>query len=126
MNENKVIIYTANDGKTKIDVKLEEETLWLTQAQMCELYQTSKSNVSEHIKHIFEEGELAKEATVRKFRIVQLEGSRCVEREVEHYNPDMIIALGFTLFFTTYPTILQEKTKDNKRHLLISSPFAWS
>ena len=68
MPENKVIIYTANDGKTKIDVKLEEETLWLTQAQMCELYQTSKSNVSEHIKHIFEEGELAKEATVRKFR----------------------------------------------------------
>ena len=65
MPENKVIIYTANDGKTKIDVKLEEETLWLTQAQMCDLYQTSKSNVSEHIKHIFEEGELAKEATVR-------------------------------------------------------------
>ena len=58
MKENKVIIYTTNDGKTKIDVKLEEETLWLTQAQMCELYQTSKSNVSEHIKHIFEEGEI--------------------------------------------------------------------
>ena len=56
MIENKVIIYTDNDGKTKIDVKLEEETLWLTQTQMCELYQTSKSNVSEHIKHIFEEG----------------------------------------------------------------------
>ena len=71
MPENKVIIYTANDGKTKIDVKLEEETLWLTQAQMCDLYQTSKSNVSEHIKHIFEEGELAKETTVRKFRTVQ-------------------------------------------------------
>ena len=83
MPENKVIIYTANDGKTKIDVKLEEETLWLTQAQMCELYQTSKSNVSEHIKHIFEEGELAKEATVRNFRTVQTEGSRNVEREVE-------------------------------------------
>ena len=95
MDENKVIIYTANDGKTKIDVKLEEETLWLTQAQMCELYQTSKSNVSEHIKHIYEDGELMKEATVRKFRTVQLEGSRSVEREVEHYNLDMIIALGY-------------------------------
>ena len=70
MKENKVIIYTTNDGKTKIDVKLEEETLWLTQAQMCELYQTSKSNVSEHIKHIFEEGERDKKATVRKFRMV--------------------------------------------------------
>ena len=68
MNENKIIIYTANDGKTKIDVKLEEETLWLTQAQMCELYQTSKSNVSEHIKHIFEDGELNEDSVVRKFR----------------------------------------------------------
>ena len=97
MKENKVIIYTTNDGKTKIDVKLEEETLWLTQAQMCELYQTSKSNVSEHIKHIFEEGELTKEATVRKLRIVQMEGSRNVEREVEHYNLDMIIALGYRI-----------------------------
>lgn len=95
MAENKVIIYTANDGTTKIDVKLEEDTLWLTQAQMCELYQTSKSNVNEHIKHIFEEGELIKEATVRKFRTVQQEGSRSVEREVEHYNLDMIIALGY-------------------------------
>ena len=83
--------------KQSIDVKLEEETLWLTQAQMCELYQTSKSNVSEHIKHIFEEEELTKEATVRKFRIVQMEGSRNVEREVEHYNLDMIIALGYRI-----------------------------
>ena len=97
MKDNKVIIYTTNDCKTKIDVKLEEETLWLTQAQMCELYQTSKSNVSEHIKHIFEEKELTKEATVRKFRTVQMEGSRTVEREVEHYNLDMIIALGYRI-----------------------------
>lgn len=58
MEENKMIIYTSIDGQTRIDVRLEDETLWLTQAQMCELYQTSKSNVSEHIKHIFEEGEL--------------------------------------------------------------------
>ena len=92
MPENKVIIYTANDGKTKIDVKLEEETLWLTQAQMCELYQTSKSNVSEHIKHIYEEGELAKEATVRKFRTTAVDGK---EYMVSHYNLDMIIALGY-------------------------------
>ena len=95
MPENKVIIYTANDGKTKIDVKLEEETLWLTQAQMCELYQTSKSNVSEHIKHIFEDGELFREATVRKFRTVQIEGEREVTRTVAHYNLDMIISLGY-------------------------------
>ena len=92
MKENKVIIYTANDGKTKIDVKLEEETLWLTQAQMCELYQTSKSNVSEHIKHIFEEGELNEESVVRKFRTTAADGK---EYLVSHYNLDMIIALGY-------------------------------
>ena len=90
--ENKVIIYTANDGKTKIDVKLEEETLWLTQAQMCALYQSSKSNVSEHIKHIFEEGELNEESVVRKFRTTAADGK---EYLVSHYNLDMIIALGY-------------------------------
>ena len=92
MEENKVIIYTANDGKTKIDVKLEEETLWLTQAQMCELYQTSKSNVSEHIKHIFEDGELNEDSVVRKFRTTATDGK---EYLVSHYNLDMIIALGY-------------------------------
>ena len=94
MIENKVIIYTTNDGKTKIDVKLEEETLWLTQAQMCELYQTSKSNVSEHIKHIYEEGELDKNSVVRKFRTTAADGK---EYEVSHYNLDMIIALGYRI-----------------------------
>lgn len=92
MKENKVIIYTANDGSTKIDVKLEEETLWLTQAQMCELYQTSKSNVSEHIKHIFEDGELCEESVVRKFRTTAADGKEYI---VSHYNLDMIIALGY-------------------------------
>ena len=71
MEENKIIIYTSIDGQTKIDVKLEDETLWLTQAQICELYQTSKSNVSEHIKHIFEERELDKDSVVRKIRTTE-------------------------------------------------------
>ncbi len=74
MDENKVIIYTTSDGQTKIDVKLEDETLWLTQAQMCELYQTSKSNISEHIKHIFEEGELQEDSVVRRFRTTATDG----------------------------------------------------
>ena len=69
-----MIIYISIDGQTKIDVRLEDETLWLTQAQMCELYQTSKSNVSEHIKHIFEEGELDEESVVRKFRTTASDG----------------------------------------------------
>ena len=87
-----MIIYTANDGRTKIDVKLQDETLWLTQAQMCELYQTSKSNVSEHIKHIFEDDELNEESVVRKFRTTAADGK---EYLVLHYNLDMIIALGY-------------------------------
>ena len=63
--ENEILIYQTEDGHTKIDVKLEGETVWLTQAQLCELYQTSKSNISEHIKHIFEDGELEEYAVVR-------------------------------------------------------------
>lgn len=92
MEENKFIIYTTSDGLTKIDVKLEDETLWLTQAQMCELYQTSKSNVSEHIKHIFDENELNEDAVVRKFRTTAADGKTYL---TAHYNLDMIIALGY-------------------------------
>lgn len=94
MEENKIIIYTASDGRTKIDVKLEDETLWLTQAQMCELYQTSKSNVSEHIKHIFEDGELPSDAVVRKFRTTASDGKTYM---TTFYNLDMIIALGYRI-----------------------------
>ncbi len=97
MEENKIIIYTATDGHTKIDVKLEDETLWLTQAQMCELYQTSRTNVVEHIKHIYEDGELEENATCRKFRQVRVEGNRQVSREIPFYNLDMIIALGYRI-----------------------------
>lgn len=89
---NKILIYTGQDGLIKIDVKLEEDTLWLTQAQMCELYQTSKSNVSEHIKHIFEEGELQEGAVVRKFRTTAADGKLYL---TTFYNLDMIIALGY-------------------------------
>jgi len=89
---NKILIYTDNAGLTKIDVKLEEDTLWLTQAQMCELYQTSKSNVSEHIKHIFEDGELAEDSVVRKFRTTAADGKSYM---TTFYNLDMIIALGY-------------------------------
>ena len=89
---NKILIYTGADGLTKIDVKLDEETLWLTQAQMCELYQTSKANVSEHIKHIFEEGELQEDSVVRKFRTTASDGKSYL---TNYYNLDMIIALGY-------------------------------
>jgi len=98
MSENKtgeIVIYQTDDGQTKIDVRFEDETVWLTQAQLVDLYQSSKANISEHIKHIFEEGELDEGATVRKFRTVQIEGSREVGREQVFYNLDMIISLGY-------------------------------
>ena len=95
VNKGEVLIYQSDDGLTKIDVRLEEDTVWLTQLQLAELYKTSKSNISEHIANIFEEGELVKEATVRKFRTVQFEGDRQVERNLVHYNLDMIISLGY-------------------------------
>ena len=89
---SEIIIYQTGDGKTKIDVKFEDETVWLTQAQLCELYQTGKSNISEHIKHIFEEGELEEKSVVRKFRTTAADGKNY---NTIHYNLDMIISLGY-------------------------------
>jgi hypothetical protein len=89
------LIYQSEDGSTRIDVMLEAETIWLNQKQLTELFGKAKGTISEHIKHIFEDGELAPEATVRYFRTVQPEGDREVSREVEHYNLDMVLALGF-------------------------------
>ena len=89
---SEIIIYQTEDGSTKIDVKFEEETVWLTQAQLCELYQTSKSNISEHVKHIFEEGELEEDSVVRKFRTTGADGKNY---NITHYNLDMIISLGY-------------------------------
>lgn len=89
---SEILIYQTEDGHTKIDVKFEDETVWLTQAQLCELYQTSKSNISEHIKHIFEEGELEENSVVRKFRTTAADGKKY---NTIHYNLDMIISLGY-------------------------------
>lgn len=89
------LIYQSEDGSTRIDVMLEAETLWLNQKQLTELFGKAKGTISEHIKHIFEDGELTPAATVRLFRTVQSEGGRDVTREVDHYNLDMVLALGF-------------------------------
>jgi len=92
---SEIVMYQNQDGNIKIDVRLEEETAWLTQAQLCELFQKSKATISEHIKNVFQEGELDSAATVWKCRTVQREGDRSVEREVEHYNLDVIISVGY-------------------------------
>ncbi|MBQ2189594.1 MAG: virulence RhuM family protein, partial [Paludibacteraceae bacterium] len=93
-----ILIYQSENGHTRIDVRLEQETVWLTQQQLCELYQTSKSNISEHIKHIFEDGELEENVVVRKFRTTTQHGAilgKTQSHEVTFYNLDMIISLGY-------------------------------
>ena len=92
---SEILIYQNSDGNIKIDVRLDEETVWLTQAQLCELFQKSKATISEHIKNVFDEGELEALATVRNFRTVQTEGNREVERAIDYYNLDVIISVGY-------------------------------
>ncbi len=93
MNQHgEIILYQSEDGLIKIDVRFEDETVWLTQQQLCDLYQTSKSNISEHIKHIFAEGELVENQVVRKFRTTAADGK---SYNMSYYNLDMIISLGY-------------------------------
>jgi hypothetical protein len=92
---SEILLYQSDDGQIKIQVRQEDNTVWLTQVDMAELFQSSKSNISEHITHIFEEGELSPDSTVRNFRTVRLEGNRQVKREIEHYNLDVIISVGY-------------------------------
>ncbi|RJP42452.1 MAG: hypothetical protein C4547_00475 [Phycisphaerales bacterium] len=89
------LLYQTPDGRTRVQVRLDEETVWLTQRQMAELFETTKQNISLHIGNVFDEGELRREATVKDYLTVQTEGSRQVERRVEHYNLDVIISVGY-------------------------------
>ncbi len=93
--ENKVEIFQSTESQTEIIVMFNEDTVWLTQNQMIELFESSKANISEHIKHVFLDGELLRDSTVRKFRTVQKEGKRSVNRDIEHYNLDAIISVGY-------------------------------
>ena len=86
-----IIIYQVDNGLTKIDVKIQNETVWLSQQQMAELYDTTKQNIGLHIRNIFDENELDENSTVKEFLTVQKEGNRNVERNVKFYNLDMII-----------------------------------
>src|ERR1035437_4758208 len=98
--KGEIILYQAADGTTKIEVRLENENVWLTQAQLVDLYQSSKSNISEHIKHIFEEEELNEEVVVRKFRTTTKHGAiegKTQENWTSFYNLDLIISLGYRI-----------------------------
>jgi len=91
------LVYQAEDGKLKLDVRLEDESVWLNQQLMADLFQTTKQNISLHIQNIYEEGELEPEATVKKYLTVRQEGSRKVKRLLDYYNLDMIISVGYRI-----------------------------
>ena len=95
MKQDQIVIYQTEDGQTQIDVRLENDTVWLTQAQMVELFQTTKQNVSLHVGNVYKEGELEQEATVKEYLTVQNEGNRKVTRKIKYYNLDVIISVGY-------------------------------
>lgn len=92
---SEIILYQTEDGHTRIEVKLKDETVWLSLNQMAELFQRDNSVISKHIRNVFAEGELAEDSTVAKFATVQKEGSRDVSREIEFYNLNVIISIGY-------------------------------
>ncbi len=93
--EGEIVLYQTEDGRTRIDCRFEHETIWLTQAQIAELFQKDVRTINEHLQNIYEEDELAEAATIRRFRIVRREGKRKVAREIEHYSLDAILAVGY-------------------------------
>ena len=113
-----ILIYQTDDGQTNIEVKIEDDTVWLTQQQMSELFQTSRTNVVEHIKQIYEEGELDEISTCRNFRQVRKEGNREVTRQIPHYNLDMIISLGYRIKSVIATRFRQWATKRLKEYMI--------
>ena len=97
-DKGQILLYQTPDGESRIEVRLQDETVWLSLDQMAELFQRNKSTISRHIKNVFEEGELQPDATVAFFATVQTEGKRKVERDIAFYNLDMIISVGYRDF----------------------------
>jgi len=118
MEESKIIIYQAENGETKLDVRLENETVWLTQKLMAELFQTTIPNVNMHLKSIFDEGELDEKATIKDFLIVQNEGSRKVERNQKFYNLDAIISVGYRIKSNVATRFRQWATQHIKEYIV--------
>ena len=112
---NSIVIYQIGDGQTQIDVRLENDTVWLTQAQMAELFQSSRTNILEHIQHIYEDEELERSSTCRKFRQVRQEGKRMVTREIHNgilYRPDGTKRLADNTLVALTLMIAESKTEE--------------
>ena len=117
-NHSQIIIYQTENGQTKLDVRLENETVWLTQKLMAELFQTTVSNINIHLKNIFEEGELDAKATIKDFFIVRLEGKREVNRNIEYYNLDAIISVGYRIKSAVATRFRQWATQHIKEYIV--------
>ena len=113
-----ILVYQNDDGSLKLDVKLQDETVWLSQQQLAQLYQSSRTNIVEHISNIYEENELTKDATCRNFRQVQIEGTRNVERSIPYYNLDMIISLGYRIKSSVATKFRQWATERLKEYII--------
>ncbi len=92
---SEIVVYVGDDDKPQIQARLQDENMWLTQVQLAQVFQTTRQNIGQHIKNIYEEKELDPSATIKKFFIVQTEGDRKVSRNIEHYSLGMVIALGY-------------------------------
>lgn len=123
METNTVLIYLAEDGKIKIETRLENDTVWLTQDQMAQLFGKGRSTITEHISNIYKEEELDALATRRNFRQVRLEGNRSVERDLEHYNLDVIISVGYRVKSVQGTRFRQWATTRLKEYLIKSLLF---
>ncbi|MBN6068164.1 virulence RhuM family protein [Aggregatibacter actinomycetemcomitans] len=116
--DNQVQIYTSQDGKVSLNVSFEKETVWLTQAQMAELFDKDVRTINEHIRNIYAENELEEDPTIRKFRIVRQEGLRKVNRQIEHYNLDVIISVGYRVKSQRGVQFRQWATQTLKQYLV--------
>ena len=116
--KNEIVVYQPEGGEFHIEVRVEQDTVWLTQAQMAELFATSRTNIVEHISHIYEENELDLESTCRKIRQVQVEGNRRVNRQIPFYNLDMILSLGYRVKSVVATRFRRWANKVLKEHLL--------
>lgn len=117
-NNSQIIIYQTEKGETKLDVRLENETVWLTQKLMAELFQTTVANINIHLKNIFAEEELDPKATIKDFLIVRLEGNREVNRSIEYYNLDAIISVGYRIKSTVATRFRQWATQHIKEYIV--------
>lgn len=117
-NKSQIIIYNAENGETKLEVRLENETVWLNQKMMAQLFQTTVPNINMHLKNIFQEKELEEKATIKDFLIVQTEGNRNVEREQRFYNLDAIISVGYRIKSSVATRFRQWATKHIKEYII--------